>query len=77
MNFISVLTEEEVPMELKYCERCGGLWLRRGGEAEVYCVECRARIAAVGVLIHRREPRPARAAAHLKTLLGVAEEVEA
>ena len=27
-------------LELKYCERCGGLWLRpQGGEA-VYCASC-------------------------------------
>lgn len=27
-------------LELKYCERCGGLWLRpQGGEA-VYCAFC-------------------------------------
>ena len=29
-------------LELKYCERCGGLWLRpQGGEA-VYCNTCAA-----------------------------------
>lgn len=26
--------------ELKYCERCGGLWLRPAGGAQVYCVAC-------------------------------------
>jgi len=25
---------------LKYCERCGGLFLRRVGDLEVYCVPC-------------------------------------
>jgi uncharacterized Zn finger protein (UPF0148 family) len=29
-----------VSMELKYCERCGGLLLRRTGEAVVYCGPC-------------------------------------
>lgn len=29
-----------VRMELKYCERCGGLLLRRSGEAVVYCGPC-------------------------------------
>jgi len=29
-----------VEMELKYCERCGGLWLRRQGEGEIYCPPC-------------------------------------
>ena len=29
-----------VCMELKYCERCGGLWLRPGGSVKVYCDRC-------------------------------------
>ena len=29
-----------VPMELKYCERCGGLWFRAKDAAEVYCPGC-------------------------------------
>lgn len=28
-------------LELKYCERCGGLWLRPQGGEEVYCDTCR------------------------------------
>ena len=31
---------ELVAVELKYCERCGELWLRRVGEEEVYCAPC-------------------------------------
>ncbi|MBZ5599548.1 MAG: zf-TFIIB domain-containing protein [Acidobacteriia bacterium] len=31
---------EVIELELKYCERCGGLWLRRWGEEEVYCPPC-------------------------------------
>jgi len=34
-------------MELKYCERCGNLWLRRQGELEVYCESCVPRVMAV------------------------------
>ena len=30
-----------VPMELKYCERCGGLWLRESEQEEIYCPGCR------------------------------------
>ena len=30
----------ESSLELKYCERCGGLWLRPVGGGQVYCVEC-------------------------------------
>jgi len=29
-----------VAVELKYCERCGELWLRRVGVEEVYCASC-------------------------------------
>lgn len=31
---------EIVQLELKYCEYCGGLWLRRRGDSEVYCAAC-------------------------------------
>jgi Zn-finger nucleic acid-binding protein len=31
---------EVIQLELKYCERCGGLWLRRRGTGEVYCAAC-------------------------------------
>jgi Zn-finger nucleic acid-binding protein len=34
------MMEAEIKIELKYCERCGGLWLRRIGSSEVYCVSC-------------------------------------
>jgi hypothetical protein len=27
-------------VELKYCERCGGLWLRPKGSRRVYCASC-------------------------------------
>ena len=27
-------------MELKYCERCGGLWLRRRGSEGRFCSTC-------------------------------------
>lgn len=29
-------------LELKYCERCGGLWFRPQGGEEVYCGKCLA-----------------------------------
>ena len=34
------LKSGEVRVELKYCERCGGLWVREGGGG-VYCNKCR------------------------------------
>src|SRR5689334_13582092 len=36
---------EVVELELKYCERCGGLWLRLCGDDEVYCVSCRLTVS--------------------------------
>jgi hypothetical protein len=33
---------QEIQLELKYCERCGGLWLRELGCGEVYCINCMA-----------------------------------
>lgn len=32
-------------MELKYCERCGGLWLREIGGEAVYCDRCKPLVA--------------------------------
>jgi hypothetical protein len=31
---------KEAQFELKYCERCGGLWLRPVGGGQIYCVRC-------------------------------------
>ena len=54
MNFISMSRSEEPVLELKYCERCGGLWIRRQGQSVVYCGLCRAQVAA---LLSSRSPR--------------------
>jgi hypothetical protein len=29
-----------VNLELKYCERCGGLWIRQAGCKDIYCSGC-------------------------------------
>jgi hypothetical protein len=34
----------DVGMELKYCEHCGGLWVRERG-AGVYCIKCQPKVA--------------------------------
>jgi hypothetical protein len=31
---------KEVEFELKYCERCGVLWVRPVGGDQIYCVAC-------------------------------------
>jgi len=47
MNFISTMESQEIRVELKYCERCGGLWLRPQGAEGVYCASCRVGLAAM------------------------------
>lgn len=42
------VTAGSIQLELKYCERCGGLWLRPKGSELVFCAAC-ARVMA-GVL---------------------------
>lgn len=51
MNFIGRTGGEAIQVELKYCERCGGLWLRPQGTPGVYCAGCQLRLEA------RPEPR--------------------
>jgi hypothetical protein len=36
--------KDGVRVELKYCEHCGGLWVREGG-AGVYCEKCQDQVA--------------------------------
>ncbi len=45
---------EDIELELKYCERCGGLWLRRQGSEEVYCPPCVPKMAEFAVARQRR-----------------------
>jgi Zn-finger nucleic acid-binding protein len=37
--------EKRMTLELKYCERCGGLWLRPAGGKQIYCVSCARQMA--------------------------------
>jgi LSD1 subclass zinc finger protein len=37
----------EILVELKYCERCGGLWLRPEGTSGVFCASCQTILAAM------------------------------
>ena len=47
MNFISRMESLEIRVELKYCERCGGLWLRPQGADGVHCASYRVDLAAM------------------------------
>jgi Zn-finger nucleic acid-binding protein len=44
-------------LELKYCARCGGLWLRLKGCRQVYCSPCVPKMAEFAVA----KKRPGRA----------------
>ena len=47
MDFIGTIEGSEIQVELKYCERCGGLWLRPHETSGVYCASCRMCLAAM------------------------------
>src|SRR5258706_5095688 len=59
MDFIDTMEGSEIQIELKYCERCGGLWLRPQGTNGVYCGSCRACLAAMPKRVEA-PPRKAR-----------------
>jgi uncharacterized Zn finger protein (UPF0148 family) len=44
----------EKRMELKYCERCGGLWIRESGAGTVYCGSCQPEVE--GLPIPKKKP---------------------
>jgi hypothetical protein len=46
--------ENELRVELKYCERCGVLWLRDPSVGEVYCEHCRPRMDELPALKKQR-----------------------
>ena len=70
MNFISMIRQDDVAVELKYCERCGGLWLRRPGQNVVHCGRCRAQRAA---LLRPGRGRMGQNSLQIDCLRGVAE----
>lgn len=55
-------------LELKYCERCGALWLRRAGEQESYCARCFVEMEAVA---RPKERKRSQRAAHRKRRYGL------
>jgi hypothetical protein len=46
MQSVDGMEVHEILIELKYCERCGGLWLRPQGANAVYCAGCRVLVEA-------------------------------
>jgi Zn-finger nucleic acid-binding protein len=41
--------KQGVRVELKYCEHCGGLWLRECGSGVIYCDNCQPKVADLPV----------------------------
>jgi len=48
-------SEKKSYLELKYCERCGGLWLRPAGGRQIYCVACGRAVAELPRGLHKPE----------------------
>jgi len=46
MNFIGGIESSHIGVELKYCERCGGLFLRPQQTEVVHCAGCTIRLVA-------------------------------
>jgi len=44
---------EIIEVELKYCERCGGLWIRPKGSQRVFCAACAPTMEEIEVPLSR------------------------
>jgi ribosomal protein L37AE/L43A len=49
---METLNSNAIQMELKYCERCGALWLRLAGSDLIFCPHCSVILAGLA-----RDPR--------------------
>jgi len=58
MHFINDIESRDIELDLKYCERCGGLFLRELGTRLLYCPGCMAHLA--GLLSATEVPDEAR-----------------
>lgn len=47
-----------IVLEPKYCELCGGLWLRPAGSPSIYCARCAPEIAALAPIRLRSDQSP-------------------
>ena len=52
--------EKESKLELKICERCGGLWLRPAGSGWIYCGPCKVKVNDLPPVCLKPTPRYAR-----------------
>jgi hypothetical protein len=63
---------EIVRLELKYCERCGGLWMRTSGTQDAYCPPCTLQMSDLPAV--RRKKRPHLPASDRVAIKGQREE---
>lgn len=49
-----------VRVELKYCERCGALWVRECGAGVMYCEKCQSEVAELPIPTSRKPGRKQR-----------------
>ena len=60
---MEMLESTTIQMELKYCERCGALWLRLIGSELIFCPPCSVILAGLAqdprFLQHRNAGPPA------------------
>lgn len=63
-------------LELKYCERCGALWLRRSGGEESFCSVCLVQMEDAPAPRRGKKKRraPHRNTRRTREIQGVAEE---
>jgi protein-arginine kinase activator protein McsA len=79
MDFIETAEGTGLLMELKYCERCGGLFIRVQGNHRVHCSSCVLQVERIARPTTRRsKPRVPRGEkveipGEIGPLLGVAE----
>ena len=59
-------------MELKYCERCGGLWIRPLGGEEVYCGKCAKAIEELPPVKRKAAPGDKKSSLPLPSGIGAA-----
>jgi hypothetical protein len=46
---------QESSLELKYCERCGALWLRPAGGGQIYCASCARALGEMPPATYQRD----------------------
>jgi Zn-finger nucleic acid-binding protein len=62
MNFIKECAGTVTRLELKYCERCGGIFLRPPTAEVAYCIKCQARWLR---LVSSKEKQPRKTKSHV------------